>query len=114
MNINEKYNGDNLALVLCDKGAYVVVIEEGTGDNLWSEDIDEGYVDYINWTMYAIKMDYDIPTLVEWDGGMVLTKKYVVEMTIEEVCDLVRNDIGYGVATPLTVYSTNELSISEV
>lgn len=111
MNINEKYNGENLALMFWADGAYVAVIEEGTGDNLWDEDADNGYVDYINWTLYAVRMDYDTPMLVEWDGGMILTKDYVQNLTVEEVCNLVRNDVGCDTNIPLIVYSSEELTL---
>ena len=115
MNIKDKYNGETLNLMLVKEGCdpYAVIIEEGTGDNLWDEDVDDGYVDYINWQMYAVKVDYDIPTFVEWDGGMILTRDYVQNMTVEEICNLVREDIGF-INEPLIVHSSEELSVANV
>lgn len=41
---------------------------EGTGDNLLHEDIEQGYVDYINIETYT----YQDRELIESDGGMKL------------------------------------------
>lgn len=82
-------------------------IEEGTGDNLLREDIDEGYVDYLNWESYSVSpedcppefvenggsvtlprkyvREMDVEDFDEEDGGMVLSRKYVREMTVDEV-----------------------------
>ena len=94
--MNEMYNGEPLTLLFAEegRGTYAVVVEEGTGDNLWDEDVDNGYVDYINWEMYAVRMDYNLPTFVEWDGGMVLMKNYAQETPVEVICDIIRNETG--------------------
>lgn len=115
MNTNEKYNGETLALMFAKEndGAYAVVIEEGTGDNLWDEDIEKGYVDYINWELFTVKMDYGLPLFREWDVGMILTKDYVQDMTVEKVCDLVRQDVGC-MDIPFTLFTFSELSIANV
>ena len=96
MKMNEKYNGEPMIFTFANEvhSTFTLVVEEGTGDNLWDEDIENGYVDYINWTMYAIKMDCDLPVFTEWDGGMVLTQKYVQDMTIEEIWDRVHDEVG--------------------
>lgn len=52
----------------------IVFISEGTGDNLSSEDMDDGYVDYINYEVYS--MDDGIS---EDDGGILLLKQLVKE-----------------------------------
>lgn len=49
-----------------------VKISEGTGDNLLREDIDEGYVDYINYEIYDTYYDYLEDN--SDDGGMALLK----------------------------------------
>lgn len=41
---------------------------EGTGDNLLKEDIEEGFVDYVNIETYT----YEDRQLVEDDGGMLM------------------------------------------
>ena len=61
---------------------YIYRITEGTGDNLFQEDIDEGYVDYIYYDYYA---SYDdIRDDSAYDGGIIYTKKLCQEMSQEE------------------------------
>lgn len=48
----------------------IVRIAEGTGDNLPSEDIEEGYVDYIYYEQYELSQDFP-----EVDGGQVLLEE---------------------------------------
>ena len=53
----------------------LVIIKEGSGDNLSREDREEGYVDYVYYTQYSLdKGDVD-----EVDGGMLLQKTYLAE-----------------------------------
>ncbi len=52
-----------------DKG-YIIYISEGTGDNLLDEDIEEGYVDYINYQIYMFDNGIE-----EDDGGMIMLKE---------------------------------------
>lgn len=67
----------------------IVRIAEGTGDNLLSEDIDEGYVDYIYYDIYNLDSN-----LTEDDGGMILTTQLIrekyekLEDCIPEVLDM--------------------------
>lgn len=46
---------------------YIIYISEGTGDNILSEDIEEGYVDYINYQIYMLDNG-----ICEDDGGMIM------------------------------------------
>lgn len=47
---------------------------EGTGDNLLDEDIEQGYMDYVNINTYA----FDNPGFIEKDGGqMMLTELFI-------------------------------------
>ena len=48
----------------------IVRIAEGTGDNLLPEDIEEGYVDYINYEQHELGID-----MPEVDGGQILLDK---------------------------------------
>lgn len=50
----------------------IIEFDEGTGDNLLPEDIEAGYVDYVNYTVYDIS---DLDYVREVDGGMILLKK---------------------------------------
>lgn len=51
----------------------IIQIEEGTGDNLLSEDRANGYVDYVNYDRYSAGDQADDPI----DGGMLLYKEYI-------------------------------------
>ena len=51
---------------------HIIVISEGSEDNLLKEDYKEGYRDYINYTVYSLEDD-----MPEVDGGMMLLKEYV-------------------------------------
>ena len=58
-------------------------IWEGTGDNLFAEDIELGYVDYINYEIYQniqaiYDQDYD-------DGGMILLKQLYADMSVADI-----------------------------
>lgn len=65
------------------KGILYFHIEEGTGDNLLKEDIDLGYVDYINYEYFdSMQAVYEENA---YDGGMVLLKRYYQDMTLEEI-----------------------------
>ena len=68
----------------------IVYIHEGTGDNLWDEDIKMGYVDYIMYDTWQV--DHGIN---ESDGGMVLTTRLVQDMSTDECVDYVLNMMGY-------------------
>ena len=56
---------------------------EGTGDNLLSEDVDEGYVDYIYYDYYESLSDIREDNV--HDGGMILLKRYYQDMRIDEI-----------------------------
>lgn len=45
----------------------IIRIDEGSGDNLTNDDIDQGYVDYIYYEVYNVQQD-----LPEVDGGIVM------------------------------------------
>lgn len=59
---------------------YIIIANEGTGDNLLDEDIEAGYVDYIYYTTWHID-DNDI---TEDDGGMILLKEPFVDLYYED------------------------------
>lgn len=77
----------NLFIPECNQ---LLIIKEGSGDNLSYEDREEGYVDYIYYTQYSLNSgDPD-----EIDGGMILQKTYLaetydsLESVIGEVLDM--------------------------
>lgn len=54
----------------------LIGINEGTGDNLLKEDIEEGYVDYLNYYVYTVEDG----VIEEDDGGMIMYKKPLTEI----------------------------------
>ena len=52
----------------------IVRIAEGTGDNLLSEDQEQGYVDYIYYEQYELSQD-----MTEIDGGQFMLEKMLRE-----------------------------------
>ena len=82
----------------------MIVISEGTGDNLLPEDEKEGWVDYINYTYYETE------TFSEEDGGMYMTSELVQEKysclaeCIPEILDEIYGDatLDYVVLSDLS------------
>ena len=76
----------------------IIRIDEGSGDNLTNDDIDQGYVDYIYYEVYNVQQN-----LPEVDGGMVMltelfqNKFKSVKDAIPTVLDMAYGDesIGY-------------------
>ena len=89
--------------------------EEGTGDNLLKEDIEEGFVDYIYYTTYEGNITYpmidayesgdDLDTLEdkESDGGMVLLYNEYTNLTVQQICWKVLDMCGVEDPQDLTV-----------
>lgn len=70
----------------------IIRISEGTGDNLLTEDIEAGYVDYIYYEQH--NLDVDFP---EVDGGMVMLTELFQEKfksTKEAIPQVL--DMAYG------------------
>lgn len=68
---NEVYN-DIFIYVQTEK--QIIRIDEGSGDNLTDDDIDQGYVDYIYYEVYNVQQDFP-----EIDGGMIMLKELFQE-----------------------------------
>ena len=76
----------------------IIRIDEGSGDNLTNDDIDQGYVDYIYYEVYNVQQN-----LPEVDGGMIMltelfqNKFKSVKDAIPAVLDMAYGDefIGY-------------------
>lgn len=77
----------DLEMWLQDERGYIYHITEGTGDNLLFEDVEDGYVDYIYYSYY--KNMNDVNNDDEYDGGMILLKKYYQDMTPQEIIQTV-------------------------
>lgn len=52
----------------------IIRIDEGSGDNLTNDDIDQGYVDYIYYEVYNVQQD-----LPEVDGGTIMLTEWFQE-----------------------------------
>ena len=90
-------------------------VQEGTGDNLLTEDIKEGYNDYIYYDTYDGEITYsmldayesgdDYRTLEKMisDGGMVLLYNAYIDLTVQQICWKVLNMSGAENPERLTV-----------
>ena len=63
----------------------LVATQEGTGDNLDKQDIEDGYVDY--WMSSIYEQDGEEINLV--DSGQILTSKLIADMEEEEILERV-------------------------
>ena len=90
-------------------------VQEGTGDNLLAEDIEEGFTDYIYYTIYEGEITYpmidayesgdDLDTLedMESDGGMILLYSGYINLTVQQICWKVLDMCGVEDPEDLTV-----------
>lgn len=75
---------DTKDMVIIDtKQRCMVVVTEGTGDNLLDEDVEQGYKDYAMLSLYTI--DGDELALV--DSGQMMTEKLIADMTDQEYAE---------------------------
>lgn len=81
--IEEKIDKNSENIFLQTTEGDIFKICEGTGDSLLQEDIDEGYVDYIYFSVYSSLSNLAEDN--ELDGGMVLLKKLYKDMSLEEI-----------------------------
>ena len=87
----------------------------GTGDNLLYEDMEQGFVDYINYEAYDGKITYsmidaygqgealDTMPDLESDGGMVLLYHPYSDLTVKQICWKVLEMSGVENPESLTV-----------
>lgn len=89
--IRKHYDGSNLKILVPGLATgKLILLEEGTGDNLLDEDMREGYVDYLNWSSYTMSLfadGLDVPEaeFSPVDGGMIMLRKYAVSMEVGEL-----------------------------
>lgn len=70
----------------------LIYVEDGSGDNLIREDIEEGYVDYVNFTTYFLDDE-----ICEDDGGMYMYRKNELDKPITDIIkDII--ETTYGIA----------------
>ena len=86
------WNGEDIYITYDDK---VLLIAEGTGDNLLPEDEDEGYVDYFNLELYDKDDDIEYPE--DYDdtigGGFMMREKMISEELYGKAIDDVITEI---------------------
>lgn len=70
-------------MFLEDEDGYIFRICEGTGDALEQKDIDDGYVDYIYYDIFASLEDINDGCI--YDGGIILLKKPYKDHTVSEI-----------------------------
>lgn len=78
-----KQSDFSIAILNEDTTTYIT-IQEGSGDNLTQDDVDDGYIDYINYTKYSINDG----VISEVDGGMVLLTTYYTELSLENIIEI--------------------------
>lgn len=77
----------------------VIMIAEGSGDNLFDEDIERGYVDYIYYEQYELPDNIE-EDMRELDGGMVmLTELFQKKYESTEACVPDVLDMAFGQPT---------------
>ncbi len=90
--VTEIYHGEDL-FIAYDK--YVLLIAEGTGDNLDKDDEENGYVDYFYLEVYnrdEFDVDYDfLPYSI--GGGFMMRKELIADelygKTVKEIIEIV-------------------------
>lgn len=91
------WNGEDIYLAYGDK---VLLIAEGTGDNLLDEDAEQGYVDYFNLEVYeAAKFGFNkIGNLDTIGGGFMMRNMMIRDefygLPVEEVVSAVFKENG--------------------
>ncbi len=81
-------------LVGAENGSIVIRIAEGSGDNLDKEDLNNGFVDYIDYSVY--KTGYQLRQDEGFDGGMILLKQHYSDLPSEEIIKMVLDDVELG------------------
>lgn len=78
-----RYMNPKDMVIIDTKQKCMVVVSEGTGDNLLDEDVEQGYKDYAMLSLYTI--DGDELALV--DSGQMMTDKLIADMTDQEYAE---------------------------
>ena len=80
-------------------------IEEGSGDNLLKEDMEEGYVDYLNYDCLSSAEKADSPQdlLMQFTGGDAI-----------DLCDIMTNEADGGMLLYKTILRESNNSLSDL
>lgn len=92
IDINMKWNDYESDTLYLWNGKDLFVISEGSGDNLWEEDKEEGYVDYWMTQCYGKDCDYDGGQWMETE--LISDIDYTIQGVIDRIseCDLWDDD----------------------
>lgn len=109
-NINEVTNKSNMLIALKHETSdgreesLLFAITEGSGDNLDREDIANGMVDYMNFSVYTFNSNsLEENSLEEYDGGMIMfdepyankSTETLIKTAVEDFFDKLENDEEY-------------------
>ena len=98
--VTESTEGDfRTVTVYCPEYEEVVKISEGTGDNLSSEDMAEGFVDYIYYTQYSAE------SFEEVDGGQIM-ERVLIQDKYKSLSDAVPEVLSFAYGLPVVEYIT--------
>ena len=102
--LDEKTYHSQTIYLICelDHSCQVILVSEGTGDNLLYEDIKAGYTDYLNYELGS----FDGESFVEDYGGMMLFKEMIAdrEGRLVDFIEEILADVGLK---PKNVYVVN-------
>lgn len=79
-------------LIITKDTEKLITIVEGTGDNLFDEDIKDGYVDYVMTSIYSV----DGEDITLEDGGQMLSKTPIEDLEEDELVRQVLDYWGLG------------------
>lgn len=74
--------------------SFVISIQEGDGEGLEPEDMEEGYVDYIDYTVFFLEEGNELD-FKEWDGGWELLEQPYESLSVEEIISIMLHAV-YG------------------
>ena len=97
MDRKSKWYGEDIYLAYGDK---ILLIAEGTGDNLLDEDIEKGYVDYFNLEVYkAADFDFNKIGMLDTIGGGFMMRSMMIRdefygIRVEQIVSVVFEQNG--------------------
>lgn len=104
VDLNMKWNDYSSDTLYLWDGETIFMIAEGTGENLWDEDVDAGYLDY--WMTESYSFNEDTCNGGQWmETKLIRDIDYTIQGVIDRLmeCDLwdsnweiLDNDTGYN------------------
>ena len=114
--LSKKYRGEDIFVAY---GDYVLLIAEGTGDNLLPEDESEGFVDYFNLEVYKREEFNEKDSRAREIGGGFMMREHLIAdefygKTVKEIVDMVVENSGEDDFGELYVTSTPKYEILRI